>query len=106
MDFGYTPETLNNNLEMLGVDPAKLDALMLSHGHYDHFGGLHGFLSQHKAVLRKELPFYLGGEECFCTREADVGRSAGSASSAFSHRTRSSTCARPSPRSGRSIPIT
>ena len=27
--------------------------------------------------LRKELPFYLGGEECFCTREAGVGDSAG-----------------------------
>ena len=77
IDFGYTPETLNNNLELLGIDPAKLDAMMLSHGHYDHFGGLNGFLAQHQARLKKELPFYLGGEECFCTREAGVGDSAG-----------------------------
>lgn len=77
IDFGYTPETLNNNLELLGIDPARLDALMLSHGHYDHFGGLNGFLARHQANLKKALPFYLGGEECFCTREAGVGDSAG-----------------------------
>lgn len=77
IDFGYTPETLNNNLELLGVDPARLDAMMLSHGHYDHFGGLNGFLAQHKGKLARGLPFYVGGEECFCTREAGVGDSAG-----------------------------
>jgi len=50
---------------------------MLSHGHYDHFGGLNGFLAQHQGRLKKGLPFYMGGEECFCTREAGVGDSAG-----------------------------
>lgn len=69
VDFGFTAETLNANLELLGIDPAKLDALLLTHGHYDHFGGMVGFLAAHRAKLRKDLPFYLGGEECFCTRE-------------------------------------
>jgi 7,8-dihydropterin-6-yl-methyl-4-(beta-D-ribofuranosyl)aminobenzene 5'-phosphate synthase len=77
IDFGYTPETLNNNLELLGIDTGSLDALVLSHGHYDHFGGMNGFLAHHKARLRRELPLYLGGEECFCTREAGVGDAAG-----------------------------
>ncbi|MCX7890818.1 MAG: MBL fold metallo-hydrolase [Burkholderiales bacterium] len=77
IDFGYTPETLNNNLALLRIDPAQLDALVLSHGHYDHFGGLNGFLAANKGRLKAGLPFYLGGEECFCTREAGVGASAG-----------------------------
>lgn len=70
IDFGYTPETINNNVEMFGVDPSKLDALLLSHGHYDHFGGMVGFLAAHRHRLKSGLPFYLGGEECFCARES------------------------------------
>ncbi len=48
IDFGYTAETLLNNLALLKADPGKLDALVLSHGHYDHFGGLVGFLNANK----------------------------------------------------------
>jgi 7,8-dihydropterin-6-yl-methyl-4-(beta-D-ribofuranosyl)aminobenzene 5'-phosphate synthase len=69
IDFGFTPETLNNNLELMNIDPAKLDALLLTHGHYDHFGGMVGFLNKHGPRLKPDLPFVLGGEECFCTRE-------------------------------------
>ena len=69
IDFGFTGNTLNNNLELLGIDVAKLDALLLSHGHYDHFGGMVGFLTAHGKKLKPGLPFILGGEECFCSRE-------------------------------------
>ena len=69
VDFGFTSEALVNNTELLGINPALLDALVLSHGHYDHFGGLVGFLRRHKGKLKPKLPLYVGGEECFCSRE-------------------------------------
>ncbi|WP_035568291.1 MBL fold metallo-hydrolase [Caballeronia sordidicola] len=72
IDFGYTPETLNNNIGLLKIDPAQLDALLLTHGHYDHFGGMVGFLQANRDKLKSQLPIYLGGEECFCTREIGV----------------------------------
>src|SRR5215468_4829384 len=46
LDYGYTPDVLLNNMALIGVDPSKLDALIVSHGHYDHFGGLLGFLDK------------------------------------------------------------
>jgi 7,8-dihydropterin-6-yl-methyl-4-(beta-D-ribofuranosyl)aminobenzene 5'-phosphate synthase len=69
VDFGFTPEAMLNNIGLLGIDPATLDALVLSHGHYDHFGGLAGFLRRSKGKLKSKIPFYVGGEECFCARE-------------------------------------
>jgi 7,8-dihydropterin-6-yl-methyl-4-(beta-D-ribofuranosyl)aminobenzene 5'-phosphate synthase len=73
IDFGYTPETILNNLGFLKIDPVALDALVLSHGHYDHFGGLSGFLQATKNQLKKGIPFFVGGEDCFCTRELPNG---------------------------------
>ena len=55
VDFGYQPQTLLNNMSVLKIDPARFDALVLSHGHYDHFGGLVGFLSANKGRLKKGL---------------------------------------------------
>lgn len=69
VDFGFTPDALINNTELLGIDPSVLDALVLSHGHYDHFGGLVGFLQKHKTRLKPKLPLYVGGEDCFCSRQ-------------------------------------
>ncbi len=74
IDFGYTPEVLNNNLAILGVDPSIFDAMVLSHGHYDHFGGMVGFLQAHAGKLKKEIPFYCGGEDAFCIRRNPGGQ--------------------------------
>lgn len=73
VDFGYTAEVLLNNLSILQIDPASLDALVLSHGHYDHFGGMVGFLSANKGVLKRKLPLFVGGEDCFCIRRTPAG---------------------------------
>ena len=74
VDYGFTPEAVVNNAALLGIDPAALDALVLSHGHYDHFGGLAGFLRHSQGRLKAKIPFYVGGEECFCARASGAGR--------------------------------
>jgi 7,8-dihydropterin-6-yl-methyl-4-(beta-D-ribofuranosyl)aminobenzene 5'-phosphate synthase len=48
--------------------------MVLSHGHYDHFGGMVGFLNAHKAALKPKLPFYCGGEDTFCIRRNPSGQ--------------------------------
>jgi 7,8-dihydropterin-6-yl-methyl-4-(beta-D-ribofuranosyl)aminobenzene 5'-phosphate synthase len=53
-DTGQTPEVLLHNAEHLGIDLASADAVVLSHGHYDHTGGL-------EEVLRRSgsIPLFL-----------------------------------------------
>ena len=45
-----------------------MDALILSHGHFDHLGGLIGFLEAQRPRMRKDLRLYTGGEDNFCHR--------------------------------------
>ena len=66
LDFGYTPETLLNNGRLLGVDFSAVNAMVLSHGHYDHFGGLAGLLAT--GSIRSGTPLLIGGEEALCRR--------------------------------------
>jgi 7,8-dihydropterin-6-yl-methyl-4-(beta-D-ribofuranosyl)aminobenzene 5'-phosphate synthase len=68
LDFAFTPDVLGNNLRLLKIDPASLDALILSHGHLDHLGGLVGFLKENRPAMRDELRLYVGGEDAFCHR--------------------------------------
>jgi 7,8-dihydropterin-6-yl-methyl-4-(beta-D-ribofuranosyl)aminobenzene 5'-phosphate synthase len=70
LDFGHTPEALITNMELLGVDPRKISALVLSHGHNDHWGGLTGFLEKKRDLLPVDLTLYCGGEDNFCKRHA------------------------------------
>ncbi len=45
LDTGESDETWAN-ADALGVDLAQIDAVVLSHGHYDHTGGLPGLLER------------------------------------------------------------
>jgi 7,8-dihydropterin-6-yl-methyl-4-(beta-D-ribofuranosyl)aminobenzene 5'-phosphate synthase len=65
LDFGYTPEILSRNVDLLDIQPGALNALILSHGHRDHFGGLDGFVLQHRTRMRDDLAVYVGGETIF-----------------------------------------
>ncbi len=73
LDFGYSPEALLNNIDITGIDPSKLDALIVSHGHFDHYGGLLGFLNKYRSVLPPEIKLYAGGEDNFCHRVQGTG---------------------------------
>lgn len=70
VDFGYSAEVLHNNLTLLGIDPATIDAAVLSHGHLDHYGGFPGLFGD---KLARRIPLTVGGEETFCERVAQVG---------------------------------
>lgn len=72
VDFGYSPEVLANNIELLGIAPASIDAAVLSHGHLDHYGGFAGLFGPDNASPKK-LPLIVGGEETFCERVAAIG---------------------------------
>jgi 7,8-dihydropterin-6-yl-methyl-4-(beta-D-ribofuranosyl)aminobenzene 5'-phosphate synthase len=68
VDFGYTAAALSNNMGILKVDPSKVQALIVSHGHIDHYGGLIGFLQQYRKLLPPDIKLYAGGEDNFCHR--------------------------------------
>jgi 7,8-dihydropterin-6-yl-methyl-4-(beta-D-ribofuranosyl)aminobenzene 5'-phosphate synthase len=46
MDGSITPDAVLRNMRLLQVDPAAIEAVVLSHGHFDHAGGLAGLLWQ------------------------------------------------------------
>jgi len=68
LDYGFTTDVYLNNLELMKIDPAAVDAMILSHGHFDHWGGLIGFLEARREHMRKDLRLYTGGEDDFCHR--------------------------------------
>lgn len=68
LDFGYTPEILIRNFDLLDLDPARIDGLILSHGHRDHYGGLDGFVARHRARMPTEVKLFTGGESAFAEK--------------------------------------
>lgn len=76
LDFSLTTRTLTNNFQALKLDPAKADALILSHGHDDHYGGLPEFVRAFEGRFRPGITLYAGGEDTFAHRWAvkDDGR--------------------------------
>jgi 7,8-dihydropterin-6-yl-methyl-4-(beta-D-ribofuranosyl)aminobenzene 5'-phosphate synthase len=74
LDYGWTPEAINGNMDLLKVDASKIDTLILSHGHFDHWGGLFGFLDRHRKDMPADLTMFAGGEDNFCQRYTRAGQ--------------------------------
>lgn len=55
-DAGLGPDTAMHNIEVLGITPADFRAMVLSHGHIDHHGGLEGLFKQ---IGRRRMPLVL-----------------------------------------------
>jgi 7,8-dihydropterin-6-yl-methyl-4-(beta-D-ribofuranosyl)aminobenzene 5'-phosphate synthase len=66
-DFGPTFPGVSRNMDALKIDFDKLDALGLSHGHLDHWGGLVELLKSRREKIQKGIPLYVG-EETFAER--------------------------------------
>ncbi len=71
LDYGMDPSGAARNAELLALPVETVEALALSHGHFDHWGGLTGLLKAFRGRLRPDIPLFLG-------RDAFVRR--------FSHR--------------------
>lgn len=72
LDFSLSKSVYQHNLEKLGLNIRDAEALVLTHGHQDHYDGVWHALKQ----VRKKTPFYVGSEEVFATRffnELDLG---------------------------------
>jgi 7,8-dihydropterin-6-yl-methyl-4-(beta-D-ribofuranosyl)aminobenzene 5'-phosphate synthase len=55
-DTGGSPEVIVENAERMGISLSEVECIVLSHGHYDHFGGL---VSAVKAVNKAALPIII-----------------------------------------------
>lgn len=49
-DTGADGEILLSNMAKLHIDPQRIDEVFISHGHFDHIGGLPAFLKVNKDV--------------------------------------------------------
>ncbi len=49
-DTGGNASILFKNMDRMGIDPRKIDSVVLSHAHEDHVGGLSGLLQHHHDV--------------------------------------------------------
>lgn len=68
-DAGPDEQLAVDNAKRLGIDVTDIEAIVLSHGHFDHYGGI---LSMLGAIGKRDLPVYTH-PELFIPRAFDKG---------------------------------
>ncbi|MEW6557706.1 MAG: MBL fold metallo-hydrolase [Elusimicrobiota bacterium] len=65
-DTGANSETLLYNMNQLKINPEEIEIVVLSHSHWDHTGGLEGFLksNRNKAIVYQPKAFSETTEIC------------------------------------------
>jgi 7,8-dihydropterin-6-yl-methyl-4-(beta-D-ribofuranosyl)aminobenzene 5'-phosphate synthase len=63
-DTGGSPKTIIANAERMSINLSDIECVVLSHGHYDHFGGLANVV---KKISKRDLPIIVH-ENMFKTR--------------------------------------
>lgn len=71
MDAAVTPACLFSNARLLKADLSRLEAIILSHGHPDHFLGLEELLKFLNEKGKKEIPLFLH-PEAFLERRLNI----------------------------------
>jgi 7,8-dihydropterin-6-yl-methyl-4-(beta-D-ribofuranosyl)aminobenzene 5'-phosphate synthase len=66
-DYGVDFQGVSKNIELLNIDFKVLEALGLSHGHFDHWGAFLALLKWQREKIPKGIPLYVG-EEAFVER--------------------------------------
>ncbi|NLJ80837.1 MAG: MBL fold metallo-hydrolase, partial [Firmicutes bacterium] len=46
VDVGQSPSVLRHNMDEFGIAPSEVDAVVITHCHYDHTGGIAAFLEK------------------------------------------------------------
>jgi 7,8-dihydropterin-6-yl-methyl-4-(beta-D-ribofuranosyl)aminobenzene 5'-phosphate synthase len=70
-DYGLDFQGVGKNMELLDIDVKRVEALGISHGHFDHWGNLIAILKYNRTKIRKGIPLYVG-EETFSQRFAKL----------------------------------
>lgn len=66
-DYGLDSQGVSKNMDLLDLDVRSLEALGLSHGHFDHYENLISILKCNRVKISKGIPLYVG-EEAFAHR--------------------------------------
>ena len=71
LDTGQT-DAVVKNAEVLGIDLTAVDTVILSHGHYDHSGGILPFAEENPEALRVFLEEYKASTDFVNANTADA----------------------------------